>query len=255
MPERKVILITGASSGLGKVIARYLVLKGHIVYGTSRTSTKDEIDGLHCIRLDINSDTDSTNAINEIMQRESHIDVIINNAGITLAGPTLDYSAEDFKKILDTNVIGAFRLIKAAFSFPVKPRLVINITSLNGFLSFPNFGLYSASKFAMEALGLALRYELASTTKVVNVAPGAIYSESSKTMPHKSAREKLWILRWLMPFTYQEDIARVIDKLIRASSVPARVLIGRDAHIINMMQKILPFSLFDRIIFFIWRKK
>jgi NAD(P)-dependent dehydrogenase (short-subunit alcohol dehydrogenase family) len=180
MSEQKVILVTGGRSGLGKVIALYLVSKGHTVYGTSRTASASEVDGIRYISLDINSDTDSTNAINEIMRRESHIDVIINNAGITLAGPTLDYSPSDFKKILDTNVIGAFRLIKAAFSFPTKPQLVINITSLNGFLSFPNFGLYSASKFAMEALGLALRYELASSTKVVNVAPGAIYAESSK---------------------------------------------------------------------------
>jgi NAD(P)-dependent dehydrogenase (short-subunit alcohol dehydrogenase family) len=87
------------------------------VFGTSRSASASEVDGIRYISLDINSDTDSTNAINEIMRRESHIDVIINNAGITLAGPTLDYSPSDFKKILDTNVIGAFRLIKAAFHF------------------------------------------------------------------------------------------------------------------------------------------
>ena len=107
----------------------------------------------------------------------------------------------------------------------------------------------------MEALGLALRYELAPSTKVVNVAPGALRTETSKKMSHKSAREKIPLLNWLMPLTSPEDVAIVIDKLINAPSVPPRVLIGRDAHIINMMQKMLPFSFFDKIILYVWRKK
>ena len=255
MHRGKVVLITGGGSGLGKVIARHLVSKGHIVYWTSRSTPLSEVDGMHFLKLSMTSDTESKNVINEILKKENRIDVIINNAGITLSGPTLEFSVDDFENILDANLIGPFRLLKAAFSFPDKPKLVINITSLNGFLSFPNFGLYCASKFAMEALGLALRYELAPSTKVVNVAPGALRTETSKKMSHKSAREKIPLLNWLMPLTSPEDVAIVIDKLINAPSVPPRVLIGRDAHIINMMQKMLPFSFFDKIILYVWRKK
>jgi len=255
MQHEKIILLTGGNSGLGKIVAQYLVSKGHIVYGTSRTNTLSEIDGMHLLKMDITSDTECKGAINSIMTKEKRIDVIINNAGITLSGPTLEFSVDDFKNILDTNLIGAFRLLRAAIAFPVNPRLVINITSLNGFLSFPNFGLYSASKFAMEALGLALRYELASSTKVVNVAPGALREESIKKMAHKPARDKFFLLNWLMPLTSQEDVAIVIDKLINSSSVPPRVLIGRDTHIINIMQKLLPIFIIDKIITFIWNKK
>ncbi len=254
MTEKKVILLTGGSSGLGKVISQYLVSKGHIVYCASRHAASLESDGMHVLKLDVTSDHESQNAINEIMVKEKRIDVIINNAGITLSGPTLGFSVDDFKGILDTNLIGPFRLLKAAFSYQSKPKLVINITSLNGFLSLPNFGLYSASKFAMEALGLALRYELAPSTKVVNVAPGALRAESTKKMSHKPAREKSPFLNWLMPLTSPEDVAMVINKLINTPSVPPRVLIGRDAHIINIMQKILPFSVFDKIVFYIWNK-
>lgn len=255
MSEKKIILITGGSSGLGRVIARDLVSKGHTVYCTSRNVMLSESDGIHFLKLDITSETESKNAINNIMKAEKRIDVIINNAGITLTGPTLGFSTEDFESILDTNVIGPFRLLKTIFSFPNKPKLIINITSLNGFLSLPNFGLYCASKFAMEGLGLALRYELAPLTKVVNVAPGALRMESSKKMLHKPAREKIPLLNWLMPLTFPEDVSNAIDKLINATSVPPRVLVGRDAQIINLMQKILPFSIFDRIVFYIWRKK
>lgn len=255
MSEKKVILITGGNSGLGKVIAEHLISKGYIVYGTSRIAPLSKIDGMHFLKLDITSDVETKNAINEIIKKEKRIDTIINNAGITLTGPTLGFTAEDFKNILDTNLIGSFRLLKAALAFPNKPKLVINITSLNGFLSLPNFGLYCASKFAMEGLGLALRYELAPLTKVVNVAPGALFMQSAKKMPHKPAREKFPLLNLLMPLTLPEDVAKAIEKLIMASSVPPRILVGRDAHIINLMQKILPFSLFDRIVFYIWRKK
>ncbi len=255
MENKKTILITGGASGLGKVIAQRLARGNHTIYCTSRKDEFSAAENIHFLKMDITSDADVKAVVNEIMIKEKRIDVVINNAGITLSGPTLEFSPDDFKKILDTNVIGSFRLIKEIFSFPPKPQLVINITSLNGSLSFPHFGLYSASKFAAEALGLALRYELSPTTQVVNVAPGALLAESSKKMSHKSAREKIKLLNWLMPLTSQEDVAKKIKSLIHARSVPAKVLIGRDAKIINMMQKFLPFSVFDRIVFYIWRKK
>lgn len=255
MSARKVILITGGSSGLGKVIAQHLVAKGHAVYCTSRNAAApSEVMGAHLLELDVTSEGGSTKAISEIMSREKRIDVIINNAGMTLSGPTLEFTVDDFKNVLDINLIGAFRLLKAAVSFPSKPSLVINITSLNGYFAFPNFGLYGASKFGMEALGLALRHELAPATKVVNVAPGALLIDASKKMSHKPAREKSRLLNWVMPLTSPEDVAVVIDRLINASSVPPRVLIGRDAHIINAMQKLMPMAVFDRIVSYIWKK-
>jgi NAD(P)-dependent dehydrogenase (short-subunit alcohol dehydrogenase family) len=255
MSKNKIVLITGGNSGLGKVIAQNLALKGYTVYGTSRSIPLPKINGIHFLKLDVTSDTETKDAVSEIIRKERRIDVIINNAGVTLAGPTLGFSTEDFKKILDANLIGPFRLLKAALSYPNKPKLVINITSLNGFLSLPNFGLYCASKFAMEALGLALRYELGPLTKVVNVAPGALFMESARKMPHKPAREKFPLLNWLMPLTSPVDVAIAIEKLINASSVPSRVLVGRDAYIISLMQKLLPASIFDRIVYYIWRKK
>jgi len=255
MNDKKVILITGGASGLGEIIAKRFVSKGHIVYCTSRNIKSLKVDGVNFIELDITSDFRCQYVISKIIENEKRIDVIVNNAGITLSGPTLDFSVDDFKKILDTNVVGSFRLIKALCLHTPKPGLVVNITSLNGFLSFPNFGLYSASKFSMEALGLALRYELAPTTKVVNVAIGALISELSKKMPHKTAREKSLLLKWLLPLTDPVNVSIVLDKLINAPSVPARVLIGRDAHIVNILQKMLPSYFFDKIIFYIWNKK
>lgn len=254
MLQKKIILLTGANSGLGKVIAKHLLSKGYIIYGTSRNAGLQDSDNIRWLTVDINSDDDCMNAIRTITAKEGRLDVIINNAGITLSGPTLDFSSSDFKGILDSNVIGPFRLFKAAYSQVIKPSLVINITSLSGIMSYPNFGIYSASKFAMEALGFALRHELSPTTKVVNVAPGAIESETTKPMAHKPARERIPLLKLLMPLTRREDVAKVISKLIIASSVPPRVLIGKDAHIIHLLQKLLPLIVFDRLVSYIWNK-
>ena len=255
MNKKKVILVTGAGSGLGKSIAEELINKGHIVYGTYQTNSDTKANGITLIKSDITSKNDNQALIEKILQHEKQIDVIINNAGITLSGPTLNFSVEDFQKILDINVVGPFRLIKMAFSSKTKPSLIINITSLNAFLSVPNFGLYAASKHALEALGLALRYELAPRTKVVSVTPGALKKEGPTRMSHKPAREKFPILNWIIPLTSQNKVAKIVANLTDTPSIPRRVIIGRDAQIINMMQRILPSFIFDRILFFIWNKK
>lgn len=255
MKKQKIILVTGAGSGLGKSIAQELINKGHVVYGTYRTNNNVKIDGVTFIQSDITSQKDNEILINKIIRKEKHLDVIINNAGITLTGPTLSFSAEDFQRILEINVIGPFRLIKIACSSKKRPSLIINITSLNAFLSVPNFGLYAASKHAMEALGFALRYEIAPQTKVVSVTPGALKKQGLIKMPHKPAREKFPILNWIIPLTSQNEVAKVVENLINISKIPRRVIIGRDAHIINIMQRLLPSFIFDKILSYIWNKK
>lgn len=256
MNGKKVILITGGSRGLGNSLARHLSAEGHIVYATTRNYSGPEIPGIHFLSLDLASDPSCAAVVADILGRERKLDVIINNAGVTLSGPTLGFSVSDLENVMQANLVGPFRLLKQVFSSAAKPGLVVNITSLNGFMSFPNFGIYCASKFAMEALGFALRHELAPDTKIVNVAPGALRAgvEPGK-IAHKTAREKIPFLNWLMPLTSPEDVAGEICKLVDARSVPARILVGRDAKIINLLLKLLPFSVFDRLVGYVWRKK
>lgn len=174
---------------------------------------------------------------------------------MTLSGPSLDFTEKEFKKILDTNILGSFRLIKSVFSSGAKPSLIINVTSLNAFLSVPNFGLYSSSKHAMEALGLALRYELAPLTQVVNITPGALLSKNNTKMSHKAVREKFSILNWIIPLTPPIKVAKIIAKLVDKPNLPKRVIIGRDAQLINLIQRLLPDFIFDWVLISIWNKK
>jgi NAD(P)-dependent dehydrogenase (short-subunit alcohol dehydrogenase family) len=251
---KKVVLVTGAGRGLGKVIAQTLLDKGFTVYGTYRTSDQSLIKGVEYLKLDITSDEECERIINRIITKENIVDVLVNCAGVSISGPTLEYTADDFKRIFDINTIGAFRLIKLLSKHGLS--LVINITSLNGFLSLPNFGLYAASKFAIEALGTALRYELSPSIKVVNVAPGALLNENSANkFVHKPVRNKFPFLNKIIPLTKMSTVAKVIVGLIDKKKVPGRVIIGRDAKIINLLQKILPAGVLDRLFLFLWEKK
>lgn len=253
--EKQVVLITGGATGLGKEIVLELSRQGlYRVYSTSRKDVTESIAGVHWLRMDVSSDESVQRALDEILAQTGHIDVVINNAGVTLAGPTLNFSPEDCRNLFEINVLGGFRVLKHLQIRSCWPRLVVNITSLNGFFSFPNFGLYSASKFAAEALWTALRHELGPDTQVVNVAPGALVSDLSNKMPHQSARQKMWIIRALMPLTPQTVVAQKIASILRRRRVPLHVRIGRDAWIIHMMQRILPESLLDWIISFVWKK-
>lgn len=253
--KKVVVLVTGTSSGLGKVIAHKLELKKYRVYWGSR----EKIAHPRQIKLDVTSDSDCDEAVRKIIKKEGRIDVLVNNAGYSLAGPTTDFSSEDFLKILDTNSVGPFRLIKRVVPYMRKRKSgrIINITSLNGFAALPNFGLYSSSKFALEALGQALRYELVgSGIWITNVAPGAILDEKKDVskLPHKSAREKFWFLKILLPMITKEAVAQNVIDIIKSPNPPPRVVLGNDAKIVFLLQRYLPDFLWDRLMFFVWNR-
>lgn len=251
----KVILITGGRSGLGFVIAKWLYGDGNIIYCTTRNLGDLTIKDLNFLSLNIISDADVDNLITKVIAREGRVDVLINNAGITLSGPTLNFSANEFKNIIDTNVIGPFRIIKKLVSIHHHSILIINITSLSGIFSLPNYGLYSASKFALEALGIALRYELYSKSiRVVNLTVGALDFPGKGVMQHKPVREKSYIMNFLMPLTSPEKVAKIVGCLISSKNPPTRVLIGRDAHIINALNKFIPMFILEKIVLYFWNK-
>ncbi|OGM13195.1 hypothetical protein A3D84_05315 [Candidatus Woesebacteria bacterium RIFCSPHIGHO2_02_FULL_42_20] len=252
---KEVVLVTGSSSGLGQEITLFLSKKDFVVYGGSRTET--EIDGVKWLKLDITSDKSCKEAVHEIIKKEGKIDVLINNAGYALSGPFEKFSSYDYLKILDTNAVGAFRLIKEVL-VNMKSRgggKIINITSLSGLVSFPNFSVYSASKFAFQAFSESIRYELLKDNiNITVVAPGAIYSEEKVKLQHKSARQKLWPLRLLLPFVRGEKIVQKIYEIIKMDRPPVITVVGRDAKIIWVLNRLLPRALWDKLQKFIWNK-
>ncbi len=264
---KRVILISGCSRGLGRKLAETLAAQNFIVYAgmrkteeikESKSVWENSLPDLRPIKLDVGLDSDCQKAIKEIIAKEGHLDILINNAGYTLSGPTINFTSQEFLDIINTNTIGAFRLIRE-----VVPQMqlkkngrIINITSLNGLIALPNFGLYCSSKFALEALALSLRYELKQDgIWVTNLEPGAITREGVvKKLPHVPAREKFWIIKKLMPMVSEEEIVKKIKKIIEEPKPPAQVTIGRDAKILTFLAKLLPQKDWDSLLSFVWQR-
>ncbi|MBU3957253.1 SDR family oxidoreductase [Patescibacteria group bacterium] len=262
------ILITGCSRGLGKFLAEFFADKDWVVYAGIRRPEdikqlkfvwKESHPSIYPIKLDITEEKDCQRVVKKIVANKEQIDVLINNAAYSLTGPTADFTPKEYLDILDTNTVGAFRLIRE-----VVPQMrsqengrIINITSLNGIIALPNSGLYCSSKFALEALGFAMRYELKKDgVWVTNIAPGAITSErkSVKRNSHLSARKRFWLINKLMPMVTQEKVARAVERVIKDPKPPVRVILGRDTQIITFLQRFLPQRLWDFLISFIWQR-
>jgi len=171
----KVVLITGGSSGIGKSIGEFLSEKGFIVYGTSRSPEKYKQSKFPILALDVKYEATISETVNTIIDKEGQLDVVINNAGAGITGPIEETPNAEIKNNFDTNFFGPINVIKAVLPQMRKQHagLIINITSIAGYMGLPYRGVYSASKGALELLTEAFRMEIKDfNIKMTNVAPG-----------------------------------------------------------------------------------
>ena len=178
---KKVILITGISSGFGKQTARLLAEKGHTVYGTVRKEAETS-SFVHDIKMDLTDPQSITNVVDTVLQKEGRIDVLINNAGMHTGGPIESSPIEHIKLQMDTNFLGMVQLTRAVLPAMRKQGggLIINFSSIGGLMGLPFQGFYSASKFAIEGVSEALRMELKQfNIKVVLINPGDFHTSNS----------------------------------------------------------------------------
>ena len=171
----KVVLITGGSSGIGKSIGEYLVDNGFSVYGTSRSPEKYRDSKFPIVGLDVKKLETINTAVNYVIEKAGRIDVLINNAGVGITGPIEEIPEAEIKNNFETNFFGPINVIKAVLPHMRNEQsgLIINITSIAGYMGLPYRGIYSASKGALELLTEAFRMELKPfNIKMTNVAPG-----------------------------------------------------------------------------------
>jgi len=179
---KKIVLITGSSSGIGKATA---LQNGFIVYAGSRTPEQIEIEheNLYPIRLDLTNLEQLNGSINEIYKKHNYIDIVINNAGYGLVSAIEDATEEQMKNQFDINVFSIFRVCKIVIPRMKERRsgFIINMSSYLGEVALPLMSYYSASKFAVEGLTEALRYELKDQNiKVYSVLPWFIKTDFTK---------------------------------------------------------------------------
>jgi short-subunit dehydrogenase len=180
MTSENWVLITGASTGIGRATTEYLAANGFKVYAGARKSQDLEnlakIENVISIKLDVAKKVDVDAAVEFIKNRRTGLFALINNAGIVSAGPLMDISEEELTEQLDINLVGVHRVTKAFFPLLLasKGRIVM-ISSNSGFFAAPFFGPYNTSKFALEGYSDSLRRELLLYgVKVVIIQPGNI---------------------------------------------------------------------------------
>lgn len=165
-------IVTGCSTGIGRAAAVELTKRGFDVVATARRlETLEDLDVAEKLRLDVDDDA----SVAEFKDRAGEVDVLVNNAGIGIHAPVEKVPLDEFRKILETNVFGVLRMIQA-FAPQMRKRgsgVIVNVSSIAGRVSAPLGGLYSASKYAVEALSEALHYELGHFgIRVALVEPG-----------------------------------------------------------------------------------
>ena len=268
--QKKVILITGASSGIGFETAKLLGKQGHIVYGTSRSIERLEKlkeYGINCLELDVGIDESCKNCVDKIIEKEGKIDVLINNAGFGSYGPIVTVSIEDAKKQFEVNVYGVIRITKLIIPYMRNRNSgrIINVSSAGGRVTTFLGGWYHASKYAIEALSDSLRMELREFgIKVSIIEPGGVKSnwgvitadnllKSSKNSPYEETSKKVAsIYKELYGgksnlLTKPEVVAKKISKAVNKKHPKTRYLFGFGAKPMVFMHWLLPNKAFDSI--------
>jgi NAD(P)-dependent dehydrogenase (short-subunit alcohol dehydrogenase family) len=171
----KVVLITGGSSGIGKSIGEFLHHKGFIVYGTSRNPERILNSVFPLLALDVQKVGTIQEAVAKIIVLSGRLDIVINNAGVGITGPLEEIPMAEIKNNFETNFFGPIEVMKAVLPQmrTQKSGLIINVTSIAGYMGLPYRSIYSASKGALELITEALRMEVkAFGIHITNVAPG-----------------------------------------------------------------------------------
>lgn len=172
---KKVVLVTGASSGIGKSIATHLQENNYQVYGTSRNPDRYPDSIFPLVALDVQDQTSINRTVQKIVEIEGRIDILINNAGVGITGPMEETPIDQVEHAMNTNFYGPLRVLQAVLPHmrSQKSGRVVNITSIAGYMGLPYRGIYSASKGALEIATEAYRMECAHLNiHFSNVAPG-----------------------------------------------------------------------------------
>lgn len=188
----KVVLITGGSSGIGKSIGEFLSLKGFTIYGTSRTPERYPDSKFNLVKLDVSDTTSIYEAVNAVIAKSGRLDVLINNAGAGITGPIEEIPDVEIQRNFDTNLFGPIRVIKAVLpQMRVQNSgLIINVTSIAGYMGLPYRGVYSASKGALELITEAFRMEIKDfNIHMTNVAPGDFATNIAAGRYHAPIKE------------------------------------------------------------------
>jgi NAD(P)-dependent dehydrogenase (short-subunit alcohol dehydrogenase family) len=260
MAGSKVVLVTGASSGIGRATAALLAEKGHRVFGTSRNPAgRGGPPGVEMLDLDVCSDESVAECVAEVMNRAGRIDVLVNNAGFGLKGAVEEVSIEEAKGQFETNFFGTLRMVKAVL--PIMRRQgrgwIVNISSVADRIAGPLAAFYASSKAAVRNYSQSLRFEARNFgVRVSVVAPGFIKTEfmqasrsSAEMKEYAAMRERLFKMND-KAITGGADplvVARCVNKIINSGLPRFSYIVPFKARLMMGLVAIMPSRVFEFI--------
>ncbi|MFB5676913.1 SDR family oxidoreductase [Paenibacillus terreus] len=271
---QELVVVTGTSSGIGRATAEQLAAEGfHVLAGVRRQEDADKIkrQNIDPVIVDVTK-IDTLKALAERVEQDPHgrpLRAVVNNAGIAVNAPLEMIPLDEFRRQFEVSVIGQVAVIQA-----LTPALlnsggrVVNIGSVGGKISMPGFGIYSAAKYAMEAINDSLRREMSSFgLKVIMITPGGVstgLSEQGITTAERLAKlmtpdqhrrhDRLFDAVKAQAETWAKDgipsrkVAEVVSRAIHASKPRTRYTAGPDAALLTRLVRILPDKLLDRML-------
>jgi NAD(P)-dependent dehydrogenase (short-subunit alcohol dehydrogenase family) len=255
--SRRVVLITGASSGIGRATAELLAARGHRIFGGVRApATTRPLAGVELVPLDVRDDASAKACVDEVRRRAGRIDVLINNAGVNLVGAVEETSISQAQALFDTNVIGVLRMIQAVL--PDMRRqgagLIVNISSILGLIPAPYMGVYASTKHAIEGLSESLDHEVrAFGIRVVLIEPHYIRTNLDASAAQAEARIDAYASqrqRTAAVITHDTNTAPepklVAEEVLRSIEGPYRMRrpVGQAA-LLSRLRRLLPAQLFE----------
>ena len=268
-----VVLLTGASSGIGKLTAEHLASLGCKVYGTSRKgengtvvfpndSTRPAQKGfVKMVQLDVRDDLSVKNAVEYVIQEEGRIDILINNAGFGISGAIEETSEKEAFSQFDTNFFGMHRMCRKVLPIMRKQKkgLIINIGSVAGTFAIPYQSMYSASKSAKKSFKNALRMEVKDFgIRAVIIEPGdtqtgftdnRYYNQESENTSYPKGKASIeMMIKDERNGDQPIGIAQTIGKLLNVKNPPSRITIGIVYKVFTQLKRILPSRLVEFIL-------
>ena len=257
-----VILITGASMGIGQAIAHHLTQLGHRVYGTSRQAFVGKV-AFETLIMDVTSEQSVQEAIQAVVAKEGRLDVLINNAGLGIIAALEEVPDEMIQRVFETNVWGLLRTCRAVLPTMRQQGngLIINISSVAGMMGLPFRGIYSASKASVEILTETLSIEAkAFGVRVCSVLPGDVktninqnrlVAHSAETSPYRAlvAQMNAQVNAEVANADDPLYIAKTIEKILNSSAPKLHYIAGAPFQRFAVWLKHrLPSRLFERIV-------
>jgi NADP-dependent 3-hydroxy acid dehydrogenase YdfG len=273
MSETGAVLITGCSTGIGRATAEYLAGKGHTVYATARKpqSISDlEGNGIKTLALDVTDEASMAAAVKAVEDAEGEVGVLVNNAGYSQSGAVESVKLDDVRAQFETNVFGLIRMCQL-----VLPGMrskgggrILNIGSMGGTVTFPGGGIYHATKYSVEAISDAMRFEVKGfgvdvvliqpgliTTEFATAAVGALNTGTTDDGPYAEFNQAVAsetagayegpLSRFGGP---PEAVAKVVEKAIASRRPRTRYKVTASAHVVMRQRKLMTDRLWDRFV-------